>query len=413
MHASPFEAYIFGPDVLTWTQVNPTADTKIFHRALDYADALGGLAWVLGPEWIRGTRGDQALALCRARLFANLQLQPYFPLMKWPKEVVAFYRDVKGRIYKVVERDGQAFIGPDGRELYRRTRNSRNVKTGLVIPGWPAYDSDGPIGLNPAVKYSLIPSRRVGTKVNISQLSKTDCIESYREGDGFILLTLGCGEGLIAATAEFTYQLPDAAHRVLVNGTQQEPVRTGQNCKLAVPVNATVVWIDRSTPRPNKDGYLGSGSEDGQLIADGSGISVDPQRNRLLRFGTDKGPVALTVCPSAGVELTMDYPVTVPSISSVLRVFGMHVSTPYGDGMTAKLLVNGRAIVVKQMGPHDSQWHQWDIPLGKYSGEQVLITVTANPNKDTNSDNLRITRPRIVDVPNVTEPMDRVLDASR
>lgn len=413
LHASPFEAYIFGPDVLVWTQVNPTAATTAFHRGLDYADAVGGLAWLLGPEWIHVTRGDQALALSRARLFSNLQLRPYFPETKWPKDVVAFYQDESGGTYKVVERDGQAFLGPDDREIYRRTRNLTHVKTSLVIPGWPAYDSEGPIGLNPAVKYSLIRGERLGTKVKISALSNTTCIQSYRQGDNFVVLGLGCGGEGSSARTDFTYQLPATTYRALVNGVQQEPRQIGQNLTLSVPVNATVVWLDRLAPAPDKDGYLGSGSEDGQLIADGSGISVDPERSKLLRFGTEKGPGVLAVCPSPGVELTMDYPVRVPSNSSVLRVFGVHLSTQYGDGMTAKLLLNGRPIFVNQMGPKDNRWRQWDIPLGRYAGQPVLITLAANPNKDTNSDNLRLTRPKIIDAPAITEPADQVLESGK
>jgi hypothetical protein len=410
LHASPFEAYIFGPDVLVWTQVNPTAASTVFHRALDYADAMGGLAWVLGPEWIHVTRGDQALALCRARLFANFQLRPYFPETKWPKGVVAFYRDESGRTYKVAERDGQVFLGPEDTELYRRTRNLRRIRTSLVITGWPAYDSEGPIGLNPAVKYSLIKGKRGDTKLKISALSNTACIQSYREGDDFIVINLGCAAEGTTADTEFTYRLTPAPYRVLVNGVQQQPREVGEDFRLTVPVNATVVWLD-SAPVPDKDGYLGSGSEDGQLIADGSGISVDPERSKLLRFGTDRGPGVLAVCPSAGVELTLDYPVTVPRNSSVLRVFGMHVSTQYGDGMTARLLLNGRAVFVNQMGPKDNRWHQWDIPLGQYAGQPVLITLATNPNKDTNSDNLRLTRPKIVDAPAITEPTDLVIEA--
>jgi hypothetical protein len=373
---------------------------------------MGGLAWLLGPEWIHVTRGDQALALSRARLFSSLQLQPYFPETKWPKDVVAFYRDVSGRTYRVVELEGQALLGPDNSELYRRTRNVSRIKTSLTIPGWPAYDSEGPFGLNPAVKYSLIASVRVNTKLKISALSNTTCIQSYREGDNFIVLGLGCGGNGNFPAAGFTYQLP-ATYRVLVNGLQQEPKRVGHNLTLTVPVNATVVWLDKLAPDPGKDGYLGSGSEDGQLIADGSGISVDPDRSKLLRFGTEKGPAVLAVCPSPGVELTLDYPVRVPSASSAVRVFGVHLSTQYGDGMTAKLLLNGRAIFVNQMGPKDDHWHQWDIPLGPYAGQTVLITLATNPNKDTNSDNLRLTRPRIVDAPATTRPTDKVLESRK
>jgi hypothetical protein len=180
-----------------------------------------------------------------------------------------------------------------------------------------------------------------------------------------------------------------------------------------VPANGTVVWLDGLAPLPDKDGYLGTGGEEGQLIANGLGISVDPERGKLLRVRMEKGLGVLAVCPTAGVELTMDYAVMVPSGSSVLRVFGVNLSTPYGDGMTAKLLLNGRAIFVNQMGPKDSRFRQWDIPLGHYAGQPVLITLATNPNKDTNADNLRLTRPRIVDAPAITKPADQVLEPGK
>ena len=45
---------------------------------------------------------------------------------------------------------------------------------------------------------------------------------------------------------------------------------------------------------------------------------------QLVRFGSEKGPWAITVCPSTGVELFLDYLVTVPDAASVLRAFGIH-----------------------------------------------------------------------------------------
>jgi hypothetical protein len=418
-HASPLEAYLFGPDVLAWVMVHPTTAAKHFHRAVDYADAMGGLAWVYSPAWLTVTRGDQALALHRAKLFSRRQLQPFFPETKWEPGVMCYYRDANGRSYKVVDRDGQALLGPDGKELYRRTRGLGRLKTALVIPGWPAYDAQGPIGLNSAVKYSLIPAAeephetRRGTILCVSALSPDTYIDSYREGDGFVALTLGQVPANKAATVRLSYSLSKPCQQVLVNGLPARPKAAGRNFELLLPSNSSVLWIYRLPEGPSKDGYLGAGNEDGQIIAEGLGLAVDAQRPKLVRFGSEKGPCAITVCPSTGVELFLDYLLTVPDAASVLRVFGMHHKEKHGDGMTAKILVNGRQIFATPMPRDEGRWHQWDLPLGASAGKPALVTLVANCNRDTNCDNLRLTRPRIVEDSSVKQSTHQTLDPGK
>jgi len=415
-HASPLEAYLFGPDVLAWVMVHPTSAPQHFHRAVDYADAMGGLAWVYSPAWLNVTRGDEALALHRAKLFSRLQLKPVFPETKWEPGVMCYYSDSAGRIYKVVEASGQALVGSDGRDLYRRTRGLRRVTTGLVIPGWPAYDAVGPIGLNPAVKYSLVPPaespERTWPRLSISALSPDAYIDSYREGDGFVSLTLGHVPGSQAATVSLTYTLTNPCRQVLVNGLPAHSETAGRNFVLSFPRQSSVLWIDRAAEMPH-DGYLGSGTEEGQMVAEGLGLAVDVQRRKLLRFRSAKGPCALTVCPSSGVELVLDYLVKVPDAASVVRVFGLHSKEKYGDGMTAKIFLNGRPIFTTPMPRDEGRWHQWDIPLGTAAGQPALITLVANCNRDTNCDNLRLTRPRIVEDSSVKQPQHQTLESAK
>jgi hypothetical protein len=193
---------------------------------------------------------------------------------------------------------------------------------------------------------------------------------------------------------------------------------------LSVPAKATVLWILGAAGTPDRDGFVGAGTEDGLIIADGLGLAVDAERRSLLRFKTEKGPATLTICPSAGVQLALDYLVTVPSPASVLRVFGMHRKEKHGNGMTAKFLVNGKEIFSTPMPREDDRWHQWDIPLGASAGKwrrapwrpgrsPALITLIANCNGDTNCDNMRLTRPRIVEDASVTGPRHQVLEGAK
>jgi hypothetical protein len=405
IHASPFEAYIFGPDVLAWTQVSHTAIPDVFHRALDYADSMGGLTWILGPTWIHVTHGNQALALYRAALFAKLQLKPDFPETKWPPDAVAFYKDSEGDPYMVAERNGQVLVGPRGDELYRRTRALTHVKTRLVIPGWPAYDVDGPVGLNAAVKYSLIPGKRGGTRLQVNKLPFGACIDSYREGDGFVVLGLNC-QGQRDTVSTMSYHHSYTPELVMVNGSSEKPTGTGINRRLSVPFNATVIWIEKPISLPDSNGYLGSGAEDGQVIEEGLGIAVDVQRNKPVWSQTEHGPAVDLLSPSAGMELLLDYVVTVPSSASVLKVFGTHTKTSYKGDVTVRLLVNGRPVFAKLVRPDDVGWWCWQVPLGFLKGRPAIITLVSN---NTNAGNLKLTRPQIVSAPETIAPSEQSL----
>jgi hypothetical protein len=61
----------------------------------------------------------------------------------------------------------------------------------------------------------------------------------------------------------------------------------------------------------------------------------------------------------------------------------------------------------------EGRWHQWDLPLGASAGKPALVTLVANCNRDTNCDNLRLTRPRIVEDSSVKQSTHQTLDPGK
>jgi hypothetical protein len=307
-------------------------------------------------------------------------------------------------------------LGPDGRELYRRTLRLSRVKTELSIRGWPANDAEGPIGLDPGWEYCLIPGPRHETWVQVDRLSSGVTIRGYRQRDGFALLSLGTPAGLKPVeSVSLEYRLAVSLPRTYVDGKLVQPQPRGDAWRLVVPADSTIVFLSGAVPQPAVDGLVGDLHDQGQMLpTEGPAMAMEMTRGplremRLTPPGIPREPGYLAATPDR-VRLTFDNVVEVPGADAVLRLHGYHSPSPYGDGQRALIAINGRLVFDTVLLPRENKHHEWSIPLGPYAGQPVLITVASDPRASANADNMRLSRPRIVRDPMIKEPTHRLMD---
>ncbi|HPP12192.1 MAG TPA: DUF6259 domain-containing protein, partial [bacterium] len=270
----PVNNFIWGPDVLTW----------IHGDSVDLADVLGGIMPV-STLWLEATRGEGAYHVFRAKLMAEKQLKPAYPKTPWEKDVLAYYQDSQGNLYRLLERSGHILLDQKGREVYRRTRGLVRVKTTLALRGWPAYDQDGPIGLDPDWQYCLVPGPREETLLRVKSLTDGVYIRGYREGKGFILLSLSpIKSWKTSGQARMEYLMKTGVFRTFVNGKEVTPERKNEGWLLEAPLEATIVFLTGEAEKPAADGLLGEVDDQGDIVpGKGPELVLEMARGKLLQ----------------------------------------------------------------------------------------------------------------------------------
>ncbi|HOJ40844.1 MAG TPA: hypothetical protein PK644_10330, partial [bacterium] len=353
----------------------------------------------------------------RAKLMAEKQLKPAYPKTPWEKDVLAYYQDSQGNLYRLLERSGHILLDQKGREVYRRTRGLVRVKTTLALRGWPAYDQDGPIGLDPDWQYCLVPGPREETLLRVKSLTDGVYIRGYREGKGFILLSLSpIKSWKTSGQARMEYLMKTGVFRTFVNGKEVTPERKNEGWLLEAPLEATIVFLTGEAEKPAADGLLGEVDDQGDIVpGKGPELVLEMARGKLLQVpfkvpGEGKSlPGYLAAVPD-GVRLVFDYVVEVPSRDSALRLYGYHVPQKYGDGQKALIWINGRLIFETVLPRDEGKLHSWKIPLGEFAGQPVLITIASDPNQNSNCDNMRLSRPYLVSEAAVKQPEHSIIE---
>lgn len=398
----PFESYLFGEDQRSWVPTIRAESAQTWHWSVDYADALGGMCQVRpGSDRWRAQRGDNAMMIARAQLFSQRQLRPVFPETRWEPGVRCYYEDNAGRRYKVVEDHGQAMIGSDGKPLYRRTRGASAVSDGTVIPGWPAYQGTGPVGLNPNRRYSLLRGRPETTAIIATALPAGVFVKSYREYPGFAVLCLApVDEKKTDLEGEVKFSLTRKCGQLGINGAMETAPEVGTEITRRMKFPGGIVAISGAAATPEASGYFDRWDEEGVLVEDALGLNTLMPFTARWRFalpvpGSGSEPV-LQLNPPGEMLHVLDYLVRVPKKVSALRVAAQQAQTQYGNGSAARIEINGVELVNYKL-PRDASFHEWIVPLGQYAGNAVVISLIMDPLGEANADLHRWVRPKIVD----------------
>ncbi|MCL4207741.1 MAG: hypothetical protein KJ000_35095 [Pirellulaceae bacterium] len=431
-HQRPVSAFIHGPHHGAWVPTIQAESNFLRHVVTACSDALGGPAQCPGTlESLQANQGMLVHMRWRAQLFSRKQLEPYFSPELGEPTLACMYQDRDGQVYQYyADEQTQRMIGPDGRELYARITGLNRYATGLNLPGWPAIRDGAILGLNPKVRYALVPGVPDRTGIAVTRIPDGVHISRFYETGAFAVITLDATEPGQPAQGEVGFRSATGFAELLVN---DQPAAAPQAAEKDAPQDMTFttafpanfVFVRRGVQTVQHDQYLGDGHETARHILIDSGLDrggqyVPPHRPNFPVPGEDQ-PVPFTFLNYGNdAEVTVDYLVRVPAKDSTLRVYVQNRQGKYGNGTIARLYVNGRLRHEHDFGPKpnpdwkdgmpsderniwDTAYHAWSVPLGAAAGRTVLVTLATDCKASNNADSQWWSRPKFVADPQQAE----------
>ena len=428
----PVSAYIHGPRHLAWVPTIRAESNFLRHVIVACADALGGLAQVPGDtQSLQSNQGVLAHMKWRAQLFSREQLEPAFTRERLEPEIACQYKDRAGRIYNYqTSKTVQRMTGPDGRDLYARVTGLNRFETELSLPGWPAMNDGAVIGLDPAVRYALIPAGTDKPAVQVTELPDGVKVSRYYETEQFILLVLAPVDAETKPDGSVSLKLAQSFHSASLNDNHLELPQndnaesvTGQlSCNTHFP--ARFVFFSKVGQSPEHDEYAGDGHETGRFVLVNSGLErggdyIPKHRANFKLLGEEKLVPFTFVNYGSDAEVVIDYPVQVPDKNSSLRIYQQNRSSKYGNASIGRLYINGRLVRAYDFGPKpnpdwqegmpesdksqwDKEFHSWTVQVGNLAGKTIIVSIATDAKASNNADNHWWSRPKFVSDPDQT-----------
>jgi len=400
----PVTSYLYG--FTTWVPVINCGNDFTRHLITACSDALGGMGMLHAQFAEPDTGGMSAHLTHRALLFTQKRLKPFFPPTPYPANIRCFYQGNDG-LYQYYD-DGslQKMLGPDGREEYARLDGARHYQGTLRLPGWPLYNEKGIFGLNPGISYALFPSREANPpQLQIRELPENISLARYYTGTGFAFLELKSDP---ETSQEIAFQLHSmhSWKKLYLNGEAAE-FSPDKEYRGKLPLR--ILACDPPAPL-----------EFGKPV----GLPGTPVWN-IGQIGIQEGqPVELQALPNrrtlAGQpayfvnyyqDRQMDWTVHVPGPEAALKILFKNFSDRYGNGSVVKILLNGQLIHAfdcQKANPDydlekknakmlfNTALQERILPLGRYAGETVLVSIAVDDKSDTNSDNQSVAIPVLI-----------------
>ncbi|MBT4815053.1 MAG: hypothetical protein HON70_05110 [Lentisphaerae bacterium] len=426
----PVSTFIHGPTQAAWVPVLRAESNFLQHVVVACSDALGGVAQFPGTRAaMESNQGILAHMKWRAQLFSRKRLIPHFTPARTSRELACMYQDREGGVYEYhTNATVQRMIAPDGRDAYARITGLNTFDTELNLPGWPAVTGRKIIGLNPGIRYALVPGVPDRTAVSVTALPSGIQISRYYETPKATVLTLAPvagGDATPEGVVGFT--LRKAFKAALVNGVPQELPKDADGKPATGDIEKTVtfpaafVFLKTAAQKLKHDEYAGDGRETGRYLMVASGLDRGgeyiPKYRANFAVPGEKASVPFTfVNYGNDAEVTLDYLVTVPGPDSGLRIYQKNRSNKYGNATIGKLYINGTLVRAYDVGPRpnpdwkdgmpknkksiwDTDYHAWTLPVGTYAGQTILISIATDSKASNNSDNHWWSRPKFIKIP--------------
>ena len=436
----PVSSYIHGPLHLAWVPVLRAESNFLRHVVVGCSDALGGLAQFPGDQKsLLANQGILAHMKWRAQLFSRKQLKPHFQKAKADPNLACMYEDRDGAVYKYYTTgDVQRMVAPDGRDAYARITGLNRFETDLALPGWPAAGNGAITGLNPEIRYALVPGVPDNTAVQLTALPENVRISRYYEADAYTVLVLEPTSADAPATGTIELKLNRKFTAVLLNGEPVDPPKgedgkpTTGEVQYETPFPANLVFLKKSGQKLKHGVYAGDGRGMARYILVASGLDRGSQYDPAHRAGfavpgEPKPPPFVFLNYGNDAEVTLDFLVTVPTATSSLRVYQKNRTNKYGNATVGKLYLNGKLVRAYDLGPkpnpdwkegmdkakkkpYDTAIHGWTIPMGQAAGRTVLVSVAVDGKASNNADNHWWTRPKFIDDPEQKAAYVRFVD---
>lgn len=419
-HMRPVGAFLFGHR--SWTPNIRAENNFLHHVILGCSDALGGVAQFPGDlKSLSATRGALVQMRQRAQLFSGRQLQPSFPTGRWEPDLACVYTDDAGRTYRYyANAQVHRMVGPDGAALYERVTGRTRFATALTLPGWPAATAEGLIGLNPAVRYALVPGAHDTAPIQVTALPDDAMIARYYGDERFTVLAIaaaneaGSAGGAITAIANLRTPAvtlndePVAAPAWPEGATASEPTTW-----TATALPARFVCAHTAPTRPGWGEFFATDIARTRWVDVQTGLDAGARTPRDLSRQFEvpgEGSVLFRFLNGGGeAEVILDYLVTPPAGEAVLEVFTRNTQQTYGNGSIGRLYINGRLVHEHDFGPRpvegqegpawDLDLHRWRVPVRVAPGVPVLVSIATDSKASNNADEQWWSAPRFVEGP--------------
>ncbi|MGD9497286.1 MAG: hypothetical protein AB7Y46_13385 [Armatimonadota bacterium] len=426
----PVGAYLFGHR--PWVPSIRAEDNFSHHVVMACSDALGGMAqYPAQAATLRATRGALAQMRHRALLFSSRQLTADFTPERWERDLACMYRDDAGRLYRYyADENTHRMVGPDGRALYERVTGLNQFETALKLPGWPAAGAGRLLGLNPRVRYALVPGVPDRTPVQITALPADVVVTRFYGTERFTVLALepvpetGPGSGAVEVVANV--RVAD----VVLGDADVPPPAWGEGAaasdvttyECAFPAHLLFVHGRVDTPAIAEP--FAGGIEDVRYILMETGLDRGGEYDRDLTAAwevpDEPAPVLFRYLATGGdAEVTMDLLVRVPAAETAVEVFVRNTQERYGDGATVRLYLNGRLVHELDLAPRgegeartwDTSFHRWRVPVGARAGQPLLVSIATDNNGGNNADSSWGSAPRVIADPDQQPEFVSLTDA--
>ena len=312
-------------------------------------------------------------------------------------------------------------VGPDGKAIYERVTGRTRFATELTLPGWPAATAQGLLGLNPGVRYALVPGAHDATQVQITALPRETMIARFYGDERFTMLSVAAASETAPTDGAITAVADLQTRAVTLNDATADAPAWPEDASVSDPATwraeelpARIVLAHATPARPGWGEFFPTDIERAKYVDRQTGLGAGDRPTRKLEQNYDvpgQGEVHLYGGLNWGgeAEVVMDYLVTPPAAEAVLEVFTRNSQDTYGDGSIARLYINGRAVhehdfgPVKPEGADEAVWdlamHRWRVPIRVEPGVPVLVSIATDSKGSNNADYQWWSAPRFVQAP--------------
>jgi len=404
----PISAYLFG--YRSWLPAIKSDSNFLSHLTSACSDALGGVASFAATEDnLLANKGIVAHLRERAVLFSQKHLRPIFPLEKYENNLVCLYQDNNGCLYKYyVDKQIQKMQGPEGNDVYARITGVNAFKTSLSLPGWPANIKGGVIGLDPRERYALTDGAPCPVDVNVVTLPDGVRISRYYETDDFTLLTLNSIIPSANLKGDVTLQANRKFAKLMMNGFRTDIPESG-TIKIAGRFPTSFIFLKKDCSPMKNNGFLSINGLEGRFVTS-SGLERGkyfPKIFKQIHIPGEEKVDTVYLNNGGDSEVTLDFLIKIPeSKSSLLVYFYNTTNSKSGDGTINKLYINGHLVCSFDCAKPqknnakafdwDTAIHKWEIPLDKFRGNELLISLSTDAKTSNNADSLYWSTPKII-----------------
>ena len=390
----PLTVYLYGYHQWVTAMLDSTDLRK--HVQASSADATGGMGFSLVDYFrhksITEMNNDYSFKghfFLRSKLFADKSLNPYFPEGNYPNNIRCMYKG-NGGIYSYYD-DGklQLMLGPDKRELYGRVFKANEVKTKLWLPNWPLQDGKKIFGLNPENHYPLFvkPENIPLPPIKLNSLPSNILLTKYYDSPEFTYMEFNGKTDVLSLDLKLSQKYKE----FYVNDKKVDL----KNIKGKLPLR--LLAVKKEAKAEFVKDPLTRTISGGRMV--GKAVALKHKAKHIA--GGQK--LYWLRAKSAYV----DYLVKVPGKDSCIEVYFQNMAPDSRHGCDAsivRVLINGKEIKsydVRSKNPSpkpkylfDTKLRSWNIPVGKYMGKTILVTLVSDWKQSSNWDKMYIGVPR-------------------